>query len=95
MRLVHFTDERGYKYVSMVRDSDPDESAPEGIIQGPPDVEFLDWDDIKRRLHNALVDRGLFDYNDLVRQQVGVQGAILSTLKRPVVELYKEHRDGK
>lgn len=92
MRVVYWTDDDEYKHRSYVRDNVPDELAHEETLQDPPNVERLDWDEIKRVLHNQLVDRELFTYDDLVRQQDGVTGAILAALKTRLINLFKERR---
>ena len=92
MRKVEWTDERGYMHISSVRDDDPDNKAHEGISLDPPSVERLDWEAIKRDRHNQLVMKKLLTYEDLVRQQNGVTGAILAVLRKPVITLFKERR---
>lgn len=92
MREIHWADDDGYKHRSFVRDDVPDELAHEETLQDPPDIRRLDWEEVMRTLHNQLVDRELFTYNDLVRQQDGVTGAILAALKKPVINLFKERR---
>jgi hypothetical protein len=92
MRKVEWIDKEGYMRVSSVRDEDPDELAHEGISLDPPSVERLDWDAIKRDLHNQLVMRKLFTYDDLVRKQNGVTGAVLAAVRKPVITLFKERR---
>jgi len=89
MRTVLWTDENGYKHRSLVRDNDPDELAAEGLNQDPPSVHALDWESIKRTIHNSLVDRELFTWSDVIRQQDGVSGAILAGIRRPLIALYK------
>ena len=93
MKEVTFTDDEGLLHQSAIRDEDPVELAHEGILQDPPNiVERLDWDAIKRDLHNQLVMRKLFTYNDLVRQKNGLTGAILAAVRKPVINLFKERR---
>lgn len=89
MKIVVWTDGGGYKRRSMLRDRDPDQMAPEGIPLDPPDLSQLDWEEIKRELHNALVDKGLSTWGDVQRQQNGVTSSILSVMKRRVVALYR------
>jgi hypothetical protein len=89
MREVSWTDKYGYKRRSLVRDSDPDEMAPQGVLLGPPNLDELDWEGIKRGLHNALMDAGIFSWRD-VQEKRGLRGAILSTMKRRLVYLYRE-----
>lgn len=89
MRTVEWTDANGYKWRSLVRDDDPDEMAKQGILQGPPNLERLDWEAVRRDLHNALVNSGLFSWRD-VQEKQGLRGPILTALKRRIVTLYKE-----
>jgi hypothetical protein len=93
MKKVTFTDDKGLLHQSVIRGEDPDELAHEGILQDPPNiVERLDWDAIKRDLHNQLVMRKLLTYDDLVRQKNGLTGAILAAVRKPVINLFKERR---
>jgi hypothetical protein len=89
MRRVTWTDDRGYKHSSLVRDGDPDEMAPQGILQDPPNLDNLDWEGIKRDLHNHLVDIGLISWRN-VQEIRGMRGAILSSMKKRLVYLYRE-----
>lgn len=92
MRLVSWIDEDGWKHRSLVKDDDPDSYAPHGVPQDVPDINDLDWDGIKRDLHNRLVDLGLYNYDDLVKQRTGVTGAILFALRGRAIALYKQRR---
>lgn len=92
MKIVIWTDEKGWRHRSVIKDDHDESMAPKGIQQDPPRVEDLNWEDIKRDLHNALVNRGLIGYRDIIRQQDGVTGAILAALRKPVIDLYKERR---
>lgn len=89
MRLVTWTDQHGYKHRSLVRDDDPDEMAPQGILQDPPNLEGLDWEEVKRDLHNALVDTGMTSWSK-VQGGGELRGAILSALRKKLVYLYRE-----
>lgn len=89
MKQITWTDERGYRHRSLVRDGDSDEMANQGILQDPPSLEELDWEGIKRDLHNALVDAGLYSWRDVQRKQ-GLRGAILSAIKKRLIYLYRE-----
>lgn len=88
MRTVRWVDSRGKRHVSEVRDNDPDSMGPKGIRHDPPDVEQIDWEAVKRDLHNALLDMGLITSEDITRQQVGVTSAILGVMRKRVVALY-------
>jgi predicted nuclease with TOPRIM domain len=63
--------------------------AEQGILQDPPNLEGLDWEGIKMDIHNALVDGGLISWRD-VQEKRGLRGAILSSMKRRLVLLYRE-----
>ena len=92
MKVARWIDEVGYMRVSIVRDDDNTLEASHGLKNGPPDVIGLDWDSIVRDLHNNLVGRELFTYKDILTKKDSVTSAILSTLRRRVIELYKQHR---
>ena len=89
MKVGTWTDKRGYKHRSIIRDSDPDDMASQGILQDPPSLDELDWEGIKMDLHNALVERELYSWRN-VQEKRGLRGAILSCLKRRLVYLYRE-----
>lgn len=89
MRTITWTDKNGLKHRSIIRDSDPDDMAPQGLLQDPPVLEEIDWEGVKRDLHNALVERELYSWRD-VQEKRGLRGAILSSLKRRLVQLYRE-----
>lgn len=65
MRTVEWTDKNGYRHRSLVRDTDPDSAAPNGIQQDPPDLALLDWTGIQRDMHNAMVEREVSTWGDL------------------------------
>ena len=90
MRKVTWTDAGGYKRVSLVKDDDPDEIAQtNGIPRNPPDLEKLDWEEIKREINNRFVDEGLLCWGDVQRSHLGVGPIILGVLKTRIVDLYK------
>lgn len=89
MRAVTWTDKNGYNHRSLVRDDDSDDMAPQGLLQDPPSLTELDWEAIKRDLHNALVERQLYSWRD-VQEKKGLRGAILLSMKRRLVYLYRE-----
>lgn len=88
-KLVIWTDADGYKHRSFLRDSDPDHIAPAGIPDDPPPLDRLDWEAIKRDLHNLLLDRGLINWQDVQDSGNGVSSAVVTVLKRHVVGLYR------
>lgn len=89
MRMVITTDRRGYKKAYWVKDEEPDELAEQGILVSPPNLDFLEWEEVKKSLHNTLVERGLFTWMDVQRAQSGVTAAILTAMKRRLISLYR------
>ena len=89
MRQVIWTDDKGFKKVVMLRDSDPDSMARAGIPVRLP-VDDLDWNAIKRDLNNILIDRGLFTLDDVKASKSGLHNAITYALLRKLTKAYKE-----
>ena len=90
MRRVEWTDRYGYMRAALLRDDDPDEIKEAGVHIGPPNLDRLDWDEVKRDLHNELFKRGLFTWHDVQAAQDGVKIAILAVLRKRVVNLYRQ-----
>jgi hypothetical protein len=59
MKTVKWTAPDGYIHCRLLPDNEPDESAEMGIPCEPPDINLLDWEGVKRDLHNLLVEREL------------------------------------
>ena len=91
MKRVDWTDERGWKHARLVQRDDVLQDPNEGIPLEPPDIERLDWEAIKRTLHNELFNRGLIDWRSVQRSGNGLQAAIQAALHRPLQSLYREH----
>lgn len=90
MKVVEWQDRLGKKRRSLVRDEDPASMAMQGIPLDPPDIELLPWEQIKIDLHNALYDRGIVTWDDVVAQQTALRSAAISALKNHLVKLYRE-----
>jgi len=90
MKRVEWVDEQGKKHASLVQD-DILQPVDEGVPLEPPDVERLDWEAIKRDLHNELFHRGLIDWTSVQALGNGLQAAILAALHRKLQDLYREH----
>lgn len=88
-KLIIWTDEGGLKHRSILRDNDPDHLAPAGVPDDPPDLSRLDWESIRRELHNHLVDRGLISWQDVQDSGNGISNALITVLRRHVVGLYR------
>lgn len=94
MRLVQWTDDRGYYRLSYLRDDDPDELAPQGVPAGPPDINSLDWEEIKRDIHNLLVSRRLLSWADVQNSQHGVTSVVNAIVKRRLLVLFRTADSG-
>lgn len=90
MRMVYWTDKNGYKHRSQVRDTDPDNFAPMGIPCDPPDLNQIDWEDVKRDLHNTLLERGMASWQELNTSQGNLRSAIQDVLYRRIIALYRQ-----
>ena len=90
MRVVKWTDDKGYMRARSIPDSAPDEMAMLGIPEESPDVNQLDWEMVKRTLHNQLMARHLITKGDVDRSQVGVTAAVRAALVKPLLALYRE-----
>jgi len=90
MKVVVWTDRLGMKHRSVLQDDMPDNRPKDGYLSDPPDVVHeLNWNAISIELHNELVNRGLFTYQDIIYSQNGLTGAILSAIRKKVKNLYK------
>lgn len=70
MRTTDYTDPAGYTRRVLLPDDAPDSDAALGVPLGPPDLEPLGLPlALERRLHAELVTRGLFTYNDVLKQR--------------------------
>ena len=92
MRRVKWVDSQGKTRISMVRDSDPDEAAPQGIPVDVVNVYELDWEQIKLDLQNSLVSLDILDWGSAKLKHELVAGAILSAVRRPLL-LHLRARD--
>ena len=92
MKLIEWTDERGYKHRAMVRDSDSSAMAQQGmgIRLDPPDVEQIDWESVKRDLHNLLVLHSITNWEHIKSDNPFFTASLIKALKRHVITLFKE-----
>ena len=89
MRAVVYEDNNGYLRRTLVKDTDGDEMAEYGVPAGPPDVERLDWEAIKREINNILVSEGLLGWMEVNKSKLGLRVAT-NVLARHLNMLYKE-----
>lgn len=91
MKYIVATDSRGYKRRFLVRDSDGDEDALMGIPSGPPDLDRIDWDSLKKVLNDGLAERGLWTWDEIQTSPEGIS-FISSTVKQWVSSLFREDK---
>lgn len=84
MKKVEWTDGKGYMRGAFIRDEDGPERASYGIQVAPPDVDVIDWDAVKRDLHNELYRRGILTWEDLMGAPGG--GNVLSAISSLVLD---------
>lgn len=88
MKPVVYTDRHGFRRRVLIRDQDdPDEMAEYGVPAGPPDLNEIDWDELKRGVHNALTDMGAIDWISLQKSQA--LNTVASIVKRYIADLYR------
>lgn len=93
MRLIERANGDGYKHLYWIKDNDPDTAT--GLLADPPSVEALDWEGIKKDIHNGLVERQLIQINQIQRSNSGLDSIILSAIKRRLLALYRSSEDGR
>ena len=79
-----YTDDDGYKRAELVQPGDP---PGQGVPSMPPSLDDLPWDDIKRDIHNILVDQEVLTWADW--QSLQTPMVALNPLRRALIELYQ------
>lgn len=77
-------DQDGYKRAELVQPGDP---PGQGLPSMPPSLDDLPWEDIKRDIHNALVEHEVLNWTDW--QSLPTPMIALNPLRRALVALYK------
>ena len=93
MRTVLIEDPNGYLRAYLVRDQDPDEMAEQGIPLETPAIDGIEWVDVERDIHNALIRRGIFSTKQLERSQDKVLGIVSRVVRRHVILKIKEEEN--
>lgn len=87
MKLVTVSDNKGWLKAYWVKDTDADVRF--GIPVNPPDINKLDWDEIKKEIHNQLVERNLTTWQDVQREQSAITSIVNSVVRNRIIQLYK------
>lgn len=93
MKRVTWTDEAGYFRAVLLPQSAPDEYIHLGVPSEPPNVDLIDWVEIKRDLHNALMNEGLLTWNDVQKGQSRISAICRRVIIKRVIELYRKSED--
>ena len=94
MKQVTWTDEKGYKHISLLRDEDSEVFAKQGIPCDPPDVESLDWEGVKRDTHNLLVERHMLTLSDIKISTNNLRSVAQDVLFHRLVTLFQSFESG-
>lgn len=95
MRLAEWIDENGYKHLAYVKEGTHlNGNAPVGIGADPPDINRLDWEQIKREIHNQMVEQRLLTWDDIQKHQNALAGIVLGVVRKQIVALYRSINDG-
>ena len=92
MKTVEWTDERGYDHRALVRDEDSLKVAQQGmgISLDPPPMENIDWEAVKRDLHNNLLRLGVTSWEAVRVTNQMFASALIKSLKRHVIDAFKD-----
>lgn len=60
-----------------------------GIPENIPDLNRLDWESIRTRLHNELTQENFTTWQDIQRRPDIFQGIILAVVRNDIINLYK------
>lgn len=89
MKTVIYEDRHGKLHRTILRDSDPDDLADEGISLDPPKIDDI-LDEAKIELHNELVKRGLFDVKSINMHSGALASAVNKCVTNKIVRRYLE-----
>lgn len=87
MKRVIVTDANGWQKAYIVKDDAEDTRF--GIPNSPPDLNELNWDEIKQELNNLLTQEGITTWQDIQNKPDLFQGIVLSVVRNRIVNLYK------
>jgi hypothetical protein len=87
MKLVVYEGRDGKLHRTILRDSDPEELAEEGIPLDPPNISDI-LEEAKTELHNELVRKDLFDVGALNRNDGSLSAAVNKCITRKIIKRY-------
>ena len=86
MKTYIYVDEHGYNHRALAQSQ---ELVKQGISQDPPDINLLDWESIKRDLHNELLKRRVINYSDIQAGQHILSSIVKTVIVKRLVKLYR------
>ena len=69
MKPVVYTDKNGYLRRVLIKDDDGLEMAEFGLPAGPPDINLIDWEVIKKSINNTFVENEIYTLADLQKKR--------------------------
>ena len=92
LKTIEWTDERGWMHRALVRDDDgvTQAMAGIGISLDPPDVDHINWEGVKRDLHNLLVLHKITSWDHIKATNPHFAGVLIKALKKHVIMLFKQ-----
>jgi predicted nuclease with TOPRIM domain len=93
MKPVVYTDKNGFLRRVLIKDDDGLEMAEFGLPAGPPDINMIDWEVIKKLVNNAFVENEIYTLADLQKKR-GLE-TVANIVKRHVQELFREKAKAK
>lgn len=86
MELIETVDENGYKHLQWCINKDDTI----GICADPPFLGQLDFDEIEKEIHNALIDKRLINWSEVQKQQQAIAGILNAIIRKKIVFLYRQ-----
>lgn len=87
MKIVKYSDSARFLRAAYVKDTDAPSAGPRGIPAGPQ-LEDLDWDELKREINNILIGADLLTWDDVLHNQQAFSQA-LTAFKRRLIGIYR------
>lgn len=94
MKTVIWRDTDGYLHRSLLPNDADVHLAHQGIPADPPNLGKLDFDELRKQLHNRLVEGELFEYGDLQGNN-RLSSIVQTVVQRAISDLYRmQHTSG-
>lgn len=88
-REVSWIDGQGWRRASILPSSDTVSPPEAGIPVGPPDLNDVDWESVKRDLHNRFMDGKLYSWSDVQRNHGLFTAALMHQLRAEILRIYR------